>query len=186
MDFMFRQSGNQRHNCSDDMRSLKGAPKREFALDLVKRRYALAGFQWRGVGAVIDQHLFDGYFGVCKYSVGCVFVTDLPFENVVWMFAGAMRTNHLILDVLAQNRRVRQHRFERINDAGQCLVDHIHQFGGVGGDVTVLSDDKSHFLILEQHFFFCQNSLDVACQRRHVMQAKRLEICRGEHSYNAR
>lgn len=138
------------------------------------------------MGAVIDQHFLDGHIGLGEDRVGGLLVANLPFEDVVGMFARAMRTHHLVLDVLAQDRRVGIHRFEGIDDAGQCFVFHIDQFGGVRGDVAVFGDDESHFLVLEQHLFLGQDRLHVAGQRRHVVQAERLEVGGGQHRNDTR
>ena len=138
------------------------------------------------MGAVIDQHFLDGDIGIGKHIIGRLLIANRPFEDMVGMFARPMRADHLVLYILAEDGGVPIHRFERIDDAWQRLVHHVDQFGGIRGDVAILGDDESDFLVLEQHLVFGQHSLNVAGQGRHVMQAERLKVGGGQNSDDTR
>ena len=86
------------------------------------------------------------------------------------MFARAMRAVRLVLDVLAQERRVRLHRLEWIDQRRQLFIVDLNQLHRIGRDIAVGGDDKDDLLVLEQHFLMRQNGLHIARQRRHVMR----------------
>src|SRR5512145_2434765 len=92
------------------MRRLERAPNRQLALDLVERSKALAGFKWTGVNALVGDELLYHHLGLLERGVGRFLVADLPGEDVVMVLALAVRAFRLVLDVLAQHRRVRRHR----------------------------------------------------------------------------
>ena len=66
---------------------------------LSKRGDALAGFQRRGMHALIGDQLLDRDFGVGEGGVGCAFVADLPGEHMVVVLARAMRA--LVLSLMS-------------------------------------------------------------------------------------
>ena len=134
---------------------------------------------------MIDDQLLDRNLGLFERLVGGLFVADRPFENMVGMFAMTVRGLHLVLDVLAQDRRIRGKRLERIDDAGQRLVIDLDQLRRVGGDIAVLGDDEGDFLVLEQNLVLGQHRLDVARQRRHVMQTERFQVGGGQDGEDA-
>ncbi len=105
---------------------------------------------------------------------------------MVVVLALAVRAFGLVLEVLAQHRRVRRHRLERIDDHRQPLVLDLDQLGRVGRHIAVLGDDEGDLLVLEQHLFLGQHRLHVAGKRRHVVQVERLEVGRGQHREHAR
>ena len=141
--------------------------KRELALDLVERGDALTGLQRARMYARINDHLLDGHVSFSEGRIRRGFVAGLPVEDMVVMLARAVRALVLVLDVLADHRRIRRHGFERIDIAGQSLVFDLDQFGGVRRRIAVLGNDESHFLVLEQHLAVGQDHLHVACERRH-------------------
>ena len=92
----------------------------------------------------------------------------------------------LVLDVLAQDRRVRLHRLERVDQRRQRLVLDLDQVDRVGGDVAVVGDDERHLLVGEQDLLVRQHRLHVAGQRRHVVQVQGLQVVGGEDGVHAR
>ena len=125
VDLVLREFRDQRHHGADHMRRLERAPDRQLALDLVEGADALAGLQRRRMGAVIGDHLLDRHLRLAEGGVGQVLVADRPFEDVVVMLARAVRAGGLAGEVLAQHRRIRIHRLERIDQHRQRLVfDH--------------------------------------------------------------
>ena len=136
--------------------------------------------------ALIGNQLLDGDIRVAERGVGAALVADFPVEDVVVMLAVAVRALGLALQVFAQHRGVRGHRLEGIDDHRQRLVFDLDEIGGVGRRIAALGDHESNFLILEQHLLLGQHRLDVAGERRHVMQVERLEVGRGQHREYAR
>ena len=84
-----------------------------------------------------------------------------------------------VLDVLAQDRRVRVHRLERIDDHGKRFIFDLDQVRGVGGDIAVVGDDEGDLLVLEQNLAVGEHHLDVACERRHPREIDPLEVLGG-------
>ena len=70
----------------------------------------------QGWHARIGDHLLDRDLGLVEGGVGRGLVAGLPGEDVVVVLALAVRAVGLVLDVLADHRRVRRHRLERIDD----------------------------------------------------------------------
>ncbi len=103
----------------------------------------------------------------------------------LWMAARAVRAFLLVLDVLAQDRRVGVHRLERIDDDRQFLVFDLDEVGGVGGDVAIGGDDEGDLLVLEQHLAVGEHHLHVAGERRHPGEIDALELLGGEHGDDA-
>ena len=122
---------------------------------------------------------------VAEREIGCLAVADLPFEDVVVVLACAVRAGGLAREVLAQHRRVRVHRLERIDQRRQFLVFDLDEFRGVGRDVAVVGDDEGDLLVLEQHLAVRQHHLHIARQRRHPMQFQRRQIGGGQHGDHA-
>ena len=168
------------------MRRLEGAPDREFALDLVEGGDGLAGLQRTGMHALVGDQFLDRDLGILEGEVGRLLVPDLPFEDVVVVLALAVGAVHLVLDVLAQQRRVGRHRLEGIDQGRQLLVFDLDQFGGIGRGIAVGRHHEGHFLVLEQHLLLGQDRLHVAGQGRHVVQAERLQVGCGQHRDHAR
>ncbi len=135
--------------------------------------------------ARISDHLPDLDVGFLKRRVGRRFVAGLPGEDVVVVLALAVRTVGLVLEILTDHRRVRRHRFERVDVDRKRLVFHLDQIGGVSRDIAVLRDHKGHFLILEQHFAVGQHHLHVAGKRRHPGEVDGLERLGGNHRNDA-
>ena len=69
---------------------------------------------------------------LAKAASVAVLVAHLPVEDVVVVLALAVRAVGLVLEVLADHRRVRRHRLERIDVERQRLVFDLDQVGGVG------------------------------------------------------
>ena len=159
--------------------------KRQLALDLVERGDALAGLERARMHARIDDHLLDRHVGLGEGRVGRRLVAGLPVEDVVVVLALAVRAVGLVLDVLADHRRVRRHRLERIDVDRQRLVLDLDQVGGVGRDIAVLGDDEGHFLVLEQHLAVGEHHLHVAGKRRHPGEVDGLERLGREHRDDA-
>ena len=82
--------------------------------------------------------------------------------------------------------RVRRHRLERIDQHRQLFVLDLDQLDRVGRDIAVVGDDEGDFLVLEQHLLLRQHRLHVAGERRHVVQAERLQVGGGQHRHHAR
>ena len=91
----------------------------------------------------------------------------------------------LVLDVLAQDRRVRVHRLERIDDHGKRFIFDLDQIRGVGGDIAVVRDDEGDLLVLEQNLAVGEHHLDVACERRHPREIDALQVLGGENGDDA-
>ena len=117
--------------------------------------------------ARIDDHLLDCHVSFGEGRVGRGLVAGLPVEDVVVVLARAVRALGLVLDVLADHRRIGRHSLERIDIARQGLVFDLDKFDGIGRGVAVLGDDESHFLVLEQYLSVGQHHLHVAGERRH-------------------
>ncbi len=145
----------------------------------------MAGLQRAGMDALIGDQLLDRDLGLLEGGVGRLPVADLPVEDVVVVLALAVGAVHLVLDVLAQQRRVGRHRLEGIDKHRQGLVLDLDQFDRVGGGIAVLGDDEGDFLVLEQHLLLRQHRLHVAGEGRHVVQAERLQLGGGQHRDDA-
>ena len=163
------------------MRRLEGAIEGEFALHLVHGGQRLAGFQRRGMGAVVEEDFLGGDRGGGEGLVRPVLVAELPVEDVVVVLAGAMRPFGLVLDVFTQQGRVRRHGDPGIDQHRQFLVFRLDQLDRIGRDIAVVGDDEGDFLVLEQHLLVRQNRLNVAGQRRHVMEVQGLQVLRRQH-----
>ena len=135
--------------------------------------------------ALIDDQLLDRDLGLVEGGVGRRLVADLPGEDVVVVLALAVGAVGLVLDVLAEHRRVRRHRLERIDDDRQRLVFDFDQIDGVGRDIAVLGDDEGDFLVLEQHLVVGEHHLHVAGERRHVGEVDGLQRFGREHGEDA-
>ena len=186
MDLVLRDLRDQRHHGADHMRRLERAPDRQLAPDLVERADALAGFQRRGMGAVIGDHLLDRHFRLVEGGIGQVLVADGPFEHMVVVFARAVRAGGLAGEVLADHRRIGVHRLERIDHHRQRLVFHHHLVDAVIGGVAVGGDHEGDFLVLEQHLAVRQHHLHVAGQRRHPGEVDGFQRLGGDHRQHAR
>ena len=104
---------------------------------------------------------------------------------MVVMLALAVRAVGLVLEVLADHRRVRRHRLERIDVDRERLVFDLDQFGGVGGGVAVFGDHEGDFLVLKQHLAVGQHHLHVAGERRHPGEVDGFQRLGGEHRDDA-
>ena len=186
VDLVLRHGGDQRHDGADDVRGLEGAVDRQVAGDLVEADDALAGLERAGVHALVAQEVLGRDFGLLEGGVGQFPVADLPVEDMVRMAARPVSAILLVLDVLAQDRRVLVHRLERIDDDGQGLVLDLDQVRGVGGDIAVGRDDEGDLLVLEQDLAVGEHHLDVAGKGRHPGQIDALEVLGGEHREHAR
>ena len=69
--------------------------------------------------------------------------------------------------------------------AGSFLVVDVDRFRPVGGDVAVVGDDEGDLLVLEEHLLVGEHGLHVAGERRHVVEAERLQVGGGEHGEHA-
>ena len=134
---------------------------------------------------MIGQQVFGRDFRLDEGGVGEVAIADLPIEDMVVMLARPMRAFGLVLDVLAQQRRVGVHRLERIDQNRQRFVFDLDEIGGVGRDIAVGGDDEGDFLILEQHLAVGEHHLHVAGQRRHPGEIDALEILGRQHGDDA-
>ena len=168
------------------MRGLEGAPDRQLALDLVERADALAGLQRRRMGAMVGDHLLDRHLRLAEGGVGQILVADGPLEDVVVVLARAMRARRLAGEVLAQHRRIRVHRLERIDHDRQRLVFDHHLVDAVVGRIAVGGDHEGDFLILEQHLAVGQHHLHVAGERRHPGEVDGLQRLGGDDREHAR
>ena len=135
--------------------------------------------------ARISDHLPDLDVGFLEGRIGRRLVAGLPGEDVIVVLALAVRAVGLVLEILADHRRVRRHRLERIDVDRKRLVFHFDQIGGVGRDIAVLRDDEGDFLILEQHLAVGQHHLHVAGKRRHPGEVDGLERLGGNHRDDA-
>ncbi len=97
-----------------------------------------------------------------------------------------VRAVGLVLDVLAQDRRVGRHRLERVDDDGQGLIGDFDEVDRIGRGFARFGDDECDFLILEEHLLFRQHRLHVSRQRRHVVERERLQFLGRQHGEYAR
>ena len=104
---------------------------------------------------------------------------------MVIVLAFAVRAVGLVFEILADHRRIRRHRLERIDVDRKRLVLHLDQIGGIGRDIAVLRDHEGDFLVLEQHFAVGQHHLHVAGKRRHPGEVHGLERLGGNHRDDA-
>jgi hypothetical protein len=135
------------------MRRLERTPDRQLAVHLVHRRDAAAGFERARVNALVDDPLArdDRSRRDCpRRPLG---IADFPGEDVIVMLARTVRAARLVLQVLAQHRRVGGERLVRIDERRQGLVFDLDEIDGIGRDIAVLGDDESDLLALEQHLF---------------------------------
>ena len=185
VDLVLGDFRDQRADGADDMRRLERAPQRQLAFDLVERGDALAGLERARMHARIDDHLLDRDVGLGERRVGRGLVARLPGEDVVIVLALAVGAVGLVLEILADHRRVRRHRLERIDIDRQRLVFDLDQIGGIGRGVAVLGDDEGDFLVLEQHLAVGQHHLHVAGERRHPGEIDGFQRLGGEHRDDA-
>ena len=135
--------------------------------------------------ARIDDEFPHRHVGFGEGGVGRRLVAGLPGEDVIVMFALAVSAFGLALQVLADHRRVRRHRLERIDIDRQLLVFDLDQIGGIGGGLAAIRDDESDFLVLEQHVAVGEHHLHVAGERRHPGEVDGFQRFRGEHRDDA-
>ena len=136
--------------------------------------------------ALIGDQLLDRDFGAFEGRVGRALVAHLPGKDMVVVLPLPVRAVGLVLDVLAQHRRVGRHRLERVNDDGQRFIGDFDDVGRIGRGFARLGDDECDFLILEEHFLFRQHRLHVSRQRRHIVERERLQFLGRQHGENAR
>ena len=91
----------------------------------------------------------------------------------------------LAFEILAQDRGGVVHRLEGIDDNGQVLIFDLDQFDAIGGGVAVFRHHESHFLVLEQDLLVRQHGLNVAGERRHVVQVEGFQVLCGDHGEHA-
>ena len=65
---------------------------------------------------------------------------------------------------------------EGIDKDRQLLVIDLDQLHGISRNVTVLGNDESNFLTLEEHLLVSQDRLHVAGKRRHIVELEGLKI----------
>ncbi len=135
---------------------------------------------------LIGDQLLRHDLGRGQRLLGGGAVARLPEKDVVRMLPRSVRAVHLVLDVLAQHRRVRVHRLERIDQRRQILVVDVDQLDRVGRGIAVGRDHEGDLLVLEQHLLVGQDRLHVAGERRHVVQIERLEVGGGQDRLDAR
>ena len=185
MDLLLGHARDQRDHRADDMGRLERAVDRQIAGDLVEADDALAGLERAGVDALIAQQVLGRDLGFREGGVGQLLVADLPIEDVVGMVARPVGAVFLVLDVLAQDRRVRVHRLERVDDHGKRFIFDLDQVRGVGGDIAVGRDDEGDLLVLEQDLAVGEHHLDVARERRHPGEIDALQVLGGENGDDA-
>ena len=187
-DVVFLNARDQRDNRPDRMRRLERAPKRQLSVHLVHRRHTPAGLKRAGVRAVVIHAFRRHDVGIRDHFLRRVLVARLPRKDMVVMLARPVRTSGdgavLGHQILAQHD-VRLQRLERIDDHGQLVVLHLDRLNPVRRRVAILGHNKRHFLPLEQHFAIRKHHLLVTRQRRHPVQAQRLQICRRQHGQHA-
>src|SRR5262245_47463085 len=142
MDLVLGNFRDERAYRADDVWGLKRSPQRELALDLVERCNALAGLEWARMHAWIDNQFLDRNVSLRECRVGCYLVAGLPVKDVVVMLSLAVRTFGLVLDILADDRRVICHCLERIDVDRQRLVFYLDQVGSVGCNIALLCDHE--------------------------------------------
>ena len=125
---------------------------------------------------MIGNHLLDRDFALRNRCIRAGLVADLPVEDMVVMLALAVGAFCLAAEIFAQFRRVCLHRLERIDENGKLFILDFNEFARVGGDVAVLGDNESNFLILEQNLAVSQNHLHVARERRHPVELDGLQV----------
>ena len=135
---------------------------------------------------MIGEHLLDRHLRLAEGGVGQILVADGPLEDVVVVLARTMRARRLAGEILAQHRRVRVHRLERIDHDRERLVFDHDLVDAVVGRVAVGGDDEGDFLILEQHLAVGQHHLHVAGERRHPGEVDGLQRLGGDHRQHAR
>ena len=104
---------------------------------------------------------------------------------MVVVLALAVGAVGLVLEILADHRRIRRHRLERIDIDRQRLVFDFHEIGGIGRDIAILGDHERHFLVLEQHFAVGEHHLRVARECRHPGEIDGFQRLGGDHSDHA-
>src|SRR5579872_3856734 len=122
MYLVLRKPGDQRHYRSDNMRRLERPIDRDLAFHLVETYKTLAGFKWAWMHALVREQVPGRHFRLGEGGVSQVLVADLPVEDVIAMFARAVGAVFFVPDILAQHRRIRVHRLERINDYRQLFI----------------------------------------------------------------
>ena len=134
---------------------------------------------------LVGDHLLDGDVGLGERRVGRRLVAGLPVEDVVRVLARPVGAVGLVLEVLADHRRVRRHRLERIDQHRQFVIVDVDQFDPVGRDVAVVGQHEGDLLVLEEDVVLGEHRLHVAGERRHVVEAERLEVGGGQHGEHA-
>ena len=135
---------------------------------------------------LIDDFLLDADLGLGERPLGRVLIPDLPGEDVVVMPARPVHARGLAFEILAQHRRAVGQRGFGIVQRRQLLVVDLDQLDRVGRDVAVVGDHEHDLLVLEQHLAVGEHCLDVARERRHVVQVQRLQVLGREHRPHAR
>ena len=97
-----------------------------------------------------------------------------------------MRAVFLVLDVLAQHRRIGVHRLERVDDDRQLLIFDLDEIGGVRRDIAIGGDDEGDLLVLEQNLAVGEHHLHIAGQCRHPGEIDAFQLLGGEHRDDAR
>ena len=135
---------------------------------------------------VVVDHLLGNDVGFRQHRLGGRAVTRFPGEDVVWVTTGAVRTLFLVGNIFAKHRRIVGFRLERIYQNRQFLILDLDGRNAVRRGITVIGNNESHFLALEQHLAVGKNHLLVTGQCRHPVQTQRLEIGRSQHSMDTR
>ncbi len=63
-----------------------------------------------------------------------------------------------------------------VDQRRQLLVVDLDQLDRIGRDVAVVGDHEDDLLVLEQHLAVGEHRLDVARERRHVVQVQGLQV----------
>ena len=136
--------------------------------------------------ALIDDLLLDPDLGLGEGALGRLPVAHLPGEDVVVVPARPVRARGLAREILAQDRRAVCERRLGVVDRRQLLVVDLDQLDRIGRDVAVVGDHEDDLLVLEQHLAVGEHRLDVARERRHVVQVEGLQVLGREHGAHAR
>ena len=163
------------------MGRLERAVDRQVAGDLAEAHHALASLERARVDTLIAEQVLGLDLGLHKGGVGQLLVADLPVEDVVGVVARPVRAVLFVLDVLPQDRRVRVHRLERVDDDGKRVILDLDQIGGVGGDIAVGRDNEGDLLVLEQDLAVGEHHLHVARERRHPGEIDALQVLGGQN-----
>jgi hypothetical protein len=176
-DRRLRDARDQADHRAVDVGRLAGDVEVEVSADWVPVRDTATGLDRGHVDARDVDVDRDDLVGGRQGRIGGRAVTGFPMPDVVVLLVRPA--------IGTQDRGVREHRLERVEQDRQRLVVDVNGGDRVGGLVAGLGDDRRDLLGLVHDRVDGQDHLLVAGERRHPVEAGLLEILAGDHRQDA-